>query len=50
MVTPKINAIDIIKAKIQKTPVQSYQKNRVLLLQKLYNKTTQLVSLLKEDI
>ena len=30
MVTPKRNAIDIIKAKIQKTPVQSYKKNRVL--------------------
>jgi hypothetical protein len=35
MATPKKNAIDIIKAKIQKTPVQSYQKKSGVILTKI---------------
>jgi len=35
MVTPKRNAIDIIKAKIQKTPVQSYQKKTGVIITKI---------------
>jgi hypothetical protein len=35
MVTPKRNAIDIIKAKIQKTPVQSYERKSGVIITKI---------------
>ena len=38
MVTPKKNALDMIKSKIQTSPNKTYQKNQESLLQKL-NKT-----------
>ena len=43
MVTPKRNAIDIIKAKIQKTPVQSYQRKSGVIITKIVQQDNTIV-------
>ena len=40
MVTPKKNAIDIIRAKIQTTPVQSYQRKLGVIITKIVQDNT----------